>query len=167
MFLPVFIFPLVVLHHWYRSLDYTFGRGMKTNKRGVMYKTIADQLIYAPFAITMFFGYVSMMKAVHGTTSCTPSSGGNEINGMIDNGSNGDGPSPPSSSIPTMAMSSFQQQMDKSFVSTYMADLCVWPLVNVLNFRYVPLHYRPSFVGVAQIAWQAYMSRVSHAQPVR
>ena len=160
-----FLSTLVILHHWYRSLDYTFGRGMKTNKRGVMYKTIADQLIYAPFAITMFFGYISTMKAVHGTTSCTASNSSNEL---IDNGSNNDGPSPPpSSSIPSMAMSSFQQQMDKYFVSTYMADLCVWPMVNVLNFRYVPLHYRPSFVGIAQIAWQAYLSRVSHTQPVR
>ena len=108
------ICPLVILHHWYRSLDYTFGRGMKTNSRGVMFKTVADQLIYAPFAITMFFGYVSTMKALHGPTTCTASSGGNEISNAIDNGSDNVSNHPmttSSPSIPSMAMSSFQQQM--------------------------------------------------------
>ena len=46
------------LHHWYRSLDRVVGSSM-TNRLGVAAKVVADQTIYAPFAITSFFYFTS------------------------------------------------------------------------------------------------------------
>ena len=36
----------------------------------------------------------------------------------------------------------------------------VWPIVNFLNFRFIPLNVRPTFICSAQFLWQTYMSYV-------
>lgn len=46
------------LHVWYRILDRVFGSAMQT-KRVVILKCIADQVIYAPFSIAVFFSFAS------------------------------------------------------------------------------------------------------------
>jgi hypothetical protein len=50
------------LHHWYHGLDRIVGSSM-TSRVGVITKVIADQLIYAPFAIVSFFYFTSARKA--------------------------------------------------------------------------------------------------------
>mmetsp|Transcript_9917 Transcript_9917/g.13570 ORF Transcript_9917/g.13570 Transcript_9917/m.13570 type:complete len:149 (+) Transcript_9917:497-943(+) len=45
-----------------------------------------------------------------------------------------------------------------NFLHTLIADCTMWPLVNAINFRFIPLNYRPSFVGLAQLIWQTYLS---------
>ena len=45
------------LHHWYHTLDRVVGSSMKS-KVGVATKVIADQLLYAPFAICTFFYFM-------------------------------------------------------------------------------------------------------------
>jgi protein Mpv17 len=47
---------------WYRYLDRIFGASMKDTK-GVLLKIIADQIVYAPMAIFVFFGYTSMITS--------------------------------------------------------------------------------------------------------
>ena len=37
----------------------------------------------------------------------------------------------------------------------------VWPLINWINFGYVPLRYRPHFVSCCQLGWQVFISAVS------
>jgi protein Mpv17 len=49
--------------------------------------------------------------------------------------------------------------MRKDFMSAYIADWSVWPIINVVNFRFVPLAFRPSFIGINQLFWQTYMVR--------
>jgi hypothetical protein len=50
-------------------------------------------------------------------------------------------------------------------MSAYIADWSVWPAINVVNFRFVPLPFRPSFIGCAQLGWQTYMVRVEPCVP--
>lgn len=49
-------------------------------------------------------------------------------------------------------------KMERDFLTTYLADWSLWPAVNMINFRFIPIIYRPSFVGLAQLFWQTYMS---------
>jgi protein Mpv17 len=49
-------------------------------------------------------------------------------------------------------------KMERDFLTTYLADWSMWPAVNMINFRFIPISYRPTFVGFAQLIWQTYMS---------
>lgn len=130
-----------VLHHWYNFLDLTFGKSM-LSKKGVFLKVLADQLVFAPFSIVVFFGFASCLSPlppVHceGNTHCSTSD--------IDN----------------IAVR-FLRKMESSFLAVLLADCCTWPFVNFINFSYVPKNYRPSFVGLAQLIWQTYISYMGH-----
>ena len=115
------------LHYWYLSLDKVIGASM-TNKIGIASKVLADQTIYAPFAIVSFFYFASLRTT-------------NEV---------------------SLANAKFWEKMDVGFVKTFLADCVIWPMSNYVNFRYIPLPYRPSFTAVIQLMWQTYMSLTSH-----
>ena len=46
-------------------------------------------------------------------------------------------------------------------MAAYLTDTAIWPMVNLLQFRYIPLHFRPAFMGFAQVLWQTYLSHIS------
>jgi hypothetical protein len=50
------------LHHWFNLLDRVVGSSMKS-KIGVAAKVAADQFIFAPFAIAVFFGYNTVRQS--------------------------------------------------------------------------------------------------------
>ncbi|CAG8516322.1 2704_t:CDS:1 [Paraglomus occultum] len=45
-----------------------------------------------------------------------------------------------------------------SFVPALKANYCLWPLAQVINFRFMPLRYRVPFVGVTGVLWTGYLS---------
>ena len=49
-----------------------------------------------------------------------------------------------------------------NLIPTWIADCSVWPVANFINFRYIPLNNRPTFVGIVQVFWQSYLSYTSH-----
>jgi len=55
----------------------------------------------------------------------------------------------------------FTSKMTTKFFDAYIADCFFWPGINWLNFRYLPLHFRPSLVAVAQFGWQAILSTIN------
>lgn len=55
-----------------------------------------------------------------------------------------------------------QSKVNTSFISTWIADCTLWPLVNAANFSLIPLNYRPTFVGVAQLFWMTYLAFVGN-----
>lgn len=61
------------------------------------------------------------------------------------------------------ADSSFLTKMVDDFWPTFAADCTIWPVANVVNFRYVPLVYRASFTSFVALIWQTYMSVVAYA----
>jgi hypothetical protein len=117
----------LMLHYWYRSLDYLFGSSMK-HYGGVLVKVAMDQIVYAPFSIGVFFSMASISK------------GGDSA----------------------MICDRLKEKTQESFLDTWAADCLVWPLVNFLNFRFIPISLRPTFVGAAQLMWQTYMSTVGY-----
>jgi protein Mpv17 len=132
----------VVLHHWYNTLDRVFGKSMSSTK-GVVLKMAADQLIYAPFSIAVFFGFASSLATMEATSQDTSSIKRIEM-------------------IPGKVVELLIEKMENSFLPTLLADCCVWPFVNLINFSYIPKNYRPSFVGFAQLIWQTFVSSMGH-----
>jgi protein Mpv17 len=53
----------IVLPYWFRTLDRVFGKSM-SNSRVVLYKMLADQVVYAPFAVSVFIFCQSEMCGV-------------------------------------------------------------------------------------------------------
>jgi len=54
----------VALHQWYMVLERTIGSSMQS-RSVIASKIIADQLVYAPFSIAVFFGYSVFSAAVN------------------------------------------------------------------------------------------------------
>lgn len=50
------------------------------------------------------------------------------------------------------------QKFDEMYLSALMANWQVWPLVQTINFRFMPLRYRVPFTGAIGIAWQVFLS---------
>lgn len=55
----------------------------------------------------------------------------------------------------------FDYKMQHNFWTTFFADCSIWPLANLVNFRYITLPYRPTFTAVVQLIWQVYLSAVA------
>jgi|EP01046_Picozoa_sp_COSAG06_P021807 protein Mpv17 len=52
--------------------------------------------------------------------------------------------------------------MANDYLPTLLTSYCVWPLVNGLNFRFVPLDYRILVQNCASFGWNLYLSWVVH-----
>lgn len=54
----------------------------------------------------------------------------------------------------------FKHTLSTKFISTWLVDCAVWPAANVVNFKYVPVHLRPSYVSFVQLFWNTYICSV-------
>lgn len=61
----------------------------------------------------------------------------------------------------------FVEKTKESFVNTWVADCSVWPVINAVSFSLVPIHVRPTFVGLAQVGWQTYLSHVGYREIIK
>ncbi|KAJ3200300.1 hypothetical protein HDU83_003374 [Entophlyctis luteolus] len=48
------------------------------------------------------------------------------------------------------------------FAPTYVTDVSVWTPIQLVNFRFVPVHFQPLFVNVFNVGWNAFLSFVKH-----
>ncbi|KAK9462597.1 uncharacterized protein V1516DRAFT_670666 [Lipomyces oligophaga] len=51
-----------------------------------------------------------------------------------------------------------KQELQEKWYPTMVGNYMVWPAVQVLNFRLIPLQYRLMFVNVVSIAWNTFLS---------
>jgi len=62
----------------------------------------------------------------------------------------------------TVAEGGGRKQLGKKFADVYVpalkANYVVWPAVQMLNFRVMPLQFQIPFVSTVGIAWTAYLS---------
>lgn len=49
------------------------------------------------------------------------------------------------------------------YMSALVANWQLWPLVQTVNFRFMPLRYRVPFTGAVGIAWQVFLSILNAA----
>jgi len=45
---------------------------------------------------------------------------------------------------------------------TFLAGMCYWPFVSFINFRFIPLDYRPFLGSIAGCIWNIYISSVAN-----
>ncbi|CDJ60716.1 mpv17 / PMP22 family domain-containing protein, putative [Eimeria maxima] len=51
------------------------------------------------------------------------------------------------------------------FREIYVASLIVWPLSDLINFRFVPLALRPAWDSLLDFVWAVYLSYAAHSAP--
>ncbi|KAJ3143205.1 hypothetical protein HK100_000004 [Physocladia obscura] len=48
------------------------------------------------------------------------------------------------------------------FLPTYTTDVLVWTPIQLINFRFIPVHFQPQFVNAFNIGWNAFLSYTKH-----
>ena len=54
-----------------------------------------------------------------------------------------------------------QDKLAKSYWPALSTNYLVWPFVQVINFKFVPLDHRVLFVNIVSIGWNCYLSMVN------
>ncbi|CEM36867.1 unnamed protein product [Vitrella brassicaformis CCMP3155] len=55
--------------------------------------------------------------------------------------------------------------VSRHFAQTYALAWLIWPLTDSINFRFIPLTYRPLWDSLIDIVWTTILSRASHSEP--
>ncbi|OXV06348.1 hypothetical protein Egran_05885 [Elaphomyces granulatus] len=53
------------------------------------------------------------------------------------------------------------EKVQKSFLSSYKANLALWPAVQLANFSLVPLEYRVLVVNLVSLGWNCFLSLIN------
>jgi len=67
--------------------------------------------------------------------------------------------------MPLLEGKSHRQRVEnvkQNFLTTYLVDLSVWPMIQTVNFKYVPGDHRVLFVSAMSIGWNAFLSKMQH-----
>lgn len=56
------------------------------------------------------------------------------------------------------SLSDTLERLKKALPDSLMNSVKLWPIVQMINFVYVPPQFRSQFVGVIAVGWQAYLS---------
>jgi hypothetical protein len=138
-----FVLNGFVLTRYYRMVDRLFG-STRLDMRVVGKKVVFDEIVCAPFCIVAFLGFSSVRPVLPGAGNCDqqPSSAA-EVRARL-----------ASVCSPTNIMEAWR------------GDICFWPPVNFINFRFIPVGFRPAFIGFGQVIWQVYLSHVANRTSV-
>ncbi|CAF4051911.1 unnamed protein product [Adineta steineri] len=53
-------------------------------------------------------------------------------------------------------------KIKNDMLKTFVTGTCYWPFISFINFRYIPLDYRPFVGSLAGAIWNIYISFVAH-----
>jgi hypothetical protein len=56
------------------------------------------------------------------------------------------------------------RKLEDVYLPTLKANFVLWPAVQILNFRVVPIQFQIPFVSSIGIAWTAYLSLTNSAE---
>ncbi len=68
------------------------------------------------------------------------------------------------SSMALLEGGSPREKLDKNYTTALSSNYLVWPLVQALNFKMVPLEHRVLFVNVVSIGWNCYLSYLNSSK---
>jgi len=123
-----------VLLSWYKVLDRFIGAQRGTIE--ILKKCFLDQLFYAPVSI---FFFLSTAYYAH------------DLKNMED-----------SKVYDIKTISDPDSEFWETFLKGWIFDCFFWPFVNWIGFKHIKLHFRPSYVCIAQLMWQSFLSWYSH-----
>jgi protein Mpv17 len=103
----------------------------------------------APFGLACFVGAMGFMegRSVEGVQSKFKEVGLYSLS--------------PNADSPLAHLSTLQM-----YIPAIVANWKLWPLVQTVNFRYMPLRYRVPFTGAVGIAWQVFLSILNSTKQV-
>jgi protein Mpv17 len=62
------------------------------------------------------------------------------------------------SSMAIMEGSSPQHKLESTYATALQKNWMVWPFIQIVNFKLVPLHHRVLVVNVISLGWNCYLS---------
>jgi protein Mpv17 len=65
------------------------------------------------------------------------------------------------SSMSIMEGSSPSEKLEKSYTTALKRNWMVWPFVQLINFRFVPLEHRVIIVNGILLGWNCYLSYIN------
>lgn len=65
------------------------------------------------------------------------------------------------SSMALMEGTSPQEKLAKNYWPALSTNWMVWPFVQAINFKFVPLHHRVLLVNVVSLGWNCYLSGIA------
>lgn len=65
------------------------------------------------------------------------------------------------SSMAIMEGTSPKDKLEKSYWTALQSNWMVWPFIQVVNFKFVPLHHRVLLVNVISLGWNCYLSWIN------
>lgn len=54
-----------------------------------------------------------------------------------------------------------KEKLEKSYWTALTSNWMVWPFIQVVNFKFVPLHHRVLLVNVISLGWNCYLSWIN------
>ena len=55
------------------------------------------------------------------------------------------------------------EEVKRTFLTTWIADCSLWPVVNFFGFAFVPMKLQPTYMASIQFFWQVYLSSMASA----
>ena len=52
--------------------------------------------------------------------------------------------------------------IEEEYVTTFAIDTAVWPIVQAINFRYVPARFQALYVNIISLGWAGFLSIVTN-----
>ncbi|CAO3623393.1 unnamed protein product [Cunninghamella blakesleeana] len=63
----------------------------------------------------------------------------------------------------TQSIQGIKEKLNDAFLTSLRSNYTIWPLVQWINFKYIPLPYRLPFVNSLGILWNGYLSWLNNA----
>lgn len=57
-----------------------------------------------------------------------------------------------------------REKLEKNYKSALTTNYLIWPFVQMINFKFVPLHHRVLVVNVVSIGWNCYLSYLNSSK---
>ena len=55
------------------------------------------------------------------------------------------------------------EEVKRCFLTTWIIDCSLWPVINFFGFSFVPVHLQPAYMAVVSLFWQIYISSMAMA----
>ncbi|EAW07804.1 Mpv17/PMP22 family protein [Aspergillus clavatus NRRL 1] len=150
-FMSYGFFMAPIQFKWFGFLSRAFPLTKKNPTLPALKRVAADQLIFAPFGMDIDFPE----RSTRGVSVIA-------ANAVIDLGL------ACFFTFMTVAEGGGKRALTRKFQDVYLptlkANFVLWPAVQILNFRVVPIQFQIPFVSTVGIAWTAYLSLTNSAE---